>query len=506
MSAVEVRDLFRVFATPEGGVAALQGLTLHVEEGEICVVLGPSGSGKSTLLRVVAGLARPSAGSVTVAGHELGSLSARQLAAYRAEVLGYADQHYRRALAPELSARELIGLQLGLAGATTTARRLRADELLERVGLADRRDARPVELSGGEQQRVALCAALAHRPRLLLADEPTGELDRENARVIYALVAALAREQRCTVLVVSHDPDSTAIADRVVRVRDGRLAEETVAGADAVVIGRGGWVRLPEQLLRDAGIGALASVDARGGELVVRPLAGSSPEPPAEPAPPLPPAPDNPPLVAELRGVTRRYADVTPLHALDARFHGSRVHAVTGPSGSGKTTLLHLLAGLDLPTEGEVVVGGTIVSALGRSARAGLRRTEIGYIGQDAGLLPFLSARENIELGLELRGIEVGDRVVQALAAVGLTEHADRRVDELSAGQQGRVAVARALAARPALVLADEPTARLDAVSAAAVARLFVELARTTGTAFVCATHDPLVIESADEVLALGSS
>ncbi len=506
MSTVAVRDLFRVFETPEGGVAALQGLTLHVEPGEICVVLGPSGSGKSTLLRVLAGLERPSAGSVTVAGLELGTLSARRLAAYRAELLGYADQHYRRALAPELSARELVGLQLGLSGATSSERRERADELLERVGLADRRTARPAELSGGEQQRVALCAALAHRPRLLLADEPTGELDRENARGVYELVAALAREQGCTVLVVSHDPDSTAIADRVVRVRDGRLAEEAVAGADAVVIGRGGWARLPEELLRAAGIGGLAAIDVRPGELVVRPLAGHAPEPAPASAEPLAPPPADAPVVAELRGVTRRYHDVTPLDGLDARFHGGRVTAVTGPSGSGKTTLLHLLAGLDLPTEGEVVVVGTVVSALGRSARAGLRRTEIGYIGQDSGLLPFLSARENVELGLELRGLGTGSRAVEALAAVGLADHAERRVDELSAGQQGRVAVARALAARPALVLADEPTARLDAVNAAAVARLFVELARATGTAFVCATHDPLVIESADEVLALGST
>src|SRR5207253_4607233 len=133
----------------------------------------------------------------------------------------YADQHYGRALAAELPARELVGVQLGLEGAQRRARLRRADELLERVGLAEKASARPTELSGGEQQRVAVCAALAHRPRVLLADEPAGELDAENARIVYDLIAELAAEQGTTALVVSHDEAAAAIADRLVQVRDG---------------------------------------------------------------------------------------------------------------------------------------------------------------------------------------------------------------------------------------------------------------------------------------------
>ena len=160
MSAlVELRDVFRVFPTSDGGVAALQGLTLDVAEGELCVVLGPSGSGKTTLLRLLAGFERPSAGSVRVDGLELARLSQTALDRYRSSVVGYADQHYHRALAAELTALELVGVQLGLAGIDERERRHRGLELLERVGLLDRCDARPTELSGGEQQRVALCAA-----------------------------------------------------------------------------------------------------------------------------------------------------------------------------------------------------------------------------------------------------------------------------------------------------------------------------------------------------------
>ncbi|MCY7302866.1 MAG: ATP-binding cassette domain-containing protein, partial [Thermoleophilia bacterium] len=173
MSLVEARDLFCVYPGADGGVAALQGLTLDIDEGEVCVVLGPSGSGKTTLMRVIAGFERVGAGSITVADIDLGLLSQRGLAQYRAETLGYADQHYWRALAGELTAEQLIAVPLGLQGVADRDRLSRSHALLERVGLRDRATARPSELSGGEQQRIALCAALASHPRLLIADEPT---------------------------------------------------------------------------------------------------------------------------------------------------------------------------------------------------------------------------------------------------------------------------------------------------------------------------------------------
>jgi len=129
------------------------------------------------------------------------------------------------------------------------------------VGLREKADARPAELSGGEQQRIAVCAAVAHRPRLLLADEPTGELDAENAGIVYDLVAALARESKSTVVIVSHDPTSARIADRAVSIRDGRVSEEASSrnfGDESIVVGRGGWLRLPEDLLARAGISTRA--------------------------------------------------------------------------------------------------------------------------------------------------------------------------------------------------------------------------------------------------------
>jgi len=504
--AIELRDVFRVHSTPEGDAAALQGLSLRVADGEVLAVLGPSGSGKSTLLRLLAGLERPSAGAVRVYGEELGKLPARGLARYRSTMLGYADQHYARALAPELTARELVALQLGLRGTPRGERLRRADELLERVGLAGKRDRTPEQLSGGEQQRVAVCAALAHRPRVFLADEPTGELDAATADQVYQVLGELVREHGCTTVIVSHDPESARVADRIVRIRDGRISEEwsrDEAGGETIVVGRGGWLRLPEELLLRAGIGAKATARLADGAVVVE----ASGERVAETVSDTFEVSDTLPtrLVASAHGLTKRYDATTVFEDVSLELHAGRLHAVTGPSGSGKTTLLHLLAGLELPDAGTVTVEGADVTQLDRAGRSALRRAKIAYVGQQAGLVPHLSALENVELALELRG---GDdtRIAAraALDAVGLAERATQRVARLSQGERARVAIARAVAARPAVLLADEPTSRLDGANAISVAILLSRLARDTGAAVVCATHDPLVIEQADAQIALG--
>ena len=203
------------------------------------------------------------------------------------------------------------------------------------------------------------------------------------------------------------------------------------------------------------------------------------------------------------RGLTKVYgrgrAARTALDGVTAGFLSSTVTAVTGPSGSGKTTLLHVLAGLELPTSGAVEVLGTELTALDRAARARIRRAHVGYVGQQPGLVATLSALENVELVLALRGLPP-EAALETLVA---EDRATQRVSRLSTGERGRVAIARALAARPELLVADEPTSRLDQANALAVGALFVRLAREQGTAIVCATHDPLLIEQVDAVVSL---
>jgi putative ABC transport system ATP-binding protein len=272
------------------------------------------------------------------------------------------------------------------------------------------------------------------------------------------------------------------------------------------VIGRGGWLRLPEELLLRAGIGERATAQLEDGRVIVSPASGSPPTtaPKGHVEGQTPDMAETAgPVVARVRGLGKSYGETRVLAGLDASFRGGRLHAVTGPSGSGKTTFLHLLAGLELPDAGSIEVDGVELTSLDRAGRAAHRRAAIAYVGQQAGLVPHLSALENVELTLALRGVDDPGVAFSTLEAVGLAERARQRVSRLSQGERARVGIARAIAARPRLLLADEPTSRLDGANAVAVAHLLARLARETGAAVLCATHDPLVIEQADDELKL---
>jgi peptide/nickel transport system ATP-binding protein len=477
--AIVGTGLIRIHPSPGGPVAALRGLDLRVETGEVAAVIGPSGSGKSTLLRLVAGLDRPSAGRLTVLGRDLTDGTDRQLDAHRRDRVGVVEQHYRRALSPYLRAADAIGLPLALRGVSRAERAGRVDELLERVGLAGRGDAYRHELSGGEQQRIAFAVALATRPPLLLADEPTGELDGATAETILGVLRDLVRAEGTTCLIVTHDELVEHIADRVIHVADGRAVAE-----------RAGSPGTATRPVRDA--------------------AGWLAPPLPEPSTPAPASrrPDAGRDAVELDGVARRYGRGTTgmlgLPPTTAAFRAGRFHVVTGPSGSGKTTLLRIVVGLDRPTEGRVITLGTDLASLDRDGLARFRAAKIGIVDQVRDLVPFLSARENVELGLAIRGVAATDarpRAVAALERVGLGDHLERAPDGLSAGERLRVAIARALAAEPELLVLDEPTAALDRAGARSVARL---LERLDGRVTILATtHDPALIEAASDRLDL---
>lgn len=209
-------------------------------------------------------------------------------------------------------------------------------------------------------------------------------------------------------------------------------------------------------------------------------------------------------------GLGRRYGSgqtaVEALAGVDIEVRAGRLTVVRGPSGSGKTTLLNLLGGLDRPTSGRVLLGDDVLSELSEAELAAARRDRIGYVFQNFGLIPVLSAAENVEVPLRLRRMERGqrdERVTEVLELVGLTRHAGQRPGELSGGQQQRVGVARALVARPEVLIADEPTGQLDSETAERIMDLILEVTRIRGTATVVATHDPLLISRADEVLEL---
>jgi ABC-type lipoprotein export system ATPase subunit len=218
-------NLVRIYKVAELEVVALQGLDLLVDPGEMIAIVGASGSGKSTLLNILAGMDEPSAGRAVVAGHDLGKMGRGERTNYRRTVVGFIWQQTSRNLLPYLTAVENVELPMALAARDD--RRRRALELLDRVGLADRAHLRPDRLSGGEQQRVAVALALANDPPVVLADEPTGELDSATSIEVLGLLRRANEELGTTVVIVTHDPLVSHHVNRTVAIRDGRTSTET---------------------------------------------------------------------------------------------------------------------------------------------------------------------------------------------------------------------------------------------------------------------------------------
>jgi len=255
-SIIACDNLVRIYKVAGLEVVALQGLDLLVDGGEIVAIVGASGSGKSTLLNILGGLDTPSAGRAVVDGHDLGQMGRRERTRYRRRVVGIIWQQTARNLLPYLSAVENVELPMILDG--TRGRRARALELLDLVGLAARADHGPERLSGGEQQRVAIAVALANKPVVLLADEPTGELDSTTSAEVFSLLRRVNAELGTTIVVVTHDPLVSEQVQRTVSIRDGRTSTETfrrteqtdegdhrVIAEEFAVLDRAGRLQLP---------------------------------------------------------------------------------------------------------------------------------------------------------------------------------------------------------------------------------------------------------------------
>lgn len=223
---VSTQALTKVYGHGATAVHALNGINLNIQSGEFVAVMGPSGCGKSTLLHLIGGLDRPTSGNVFVDGQDLTKLSDDQVTAIRRRKIGFVFQFFN--LIPVLNALENAALPMILDGIRPAEAHRRAREWLERVGLSHRLEHRPFELSGGEQQRVAIARALASEPALILADEPTGNLDSRASEEIAGLLRQISTDWGRTVLLVTHDPRIAAYADRIIFLKDGRIVDETV--------------------------------------------------------------------------------------------------------------------------------------------------------------------------------------------------------------------------------------------------------------------------------------
>ncbi len=229
--AVEAKNLIKVYKAGDLEVQALRGLSVNVAVGEMVALIGPSGSGKSTLLNIIGGLDRATAGYIGVMGSDLTQLNASQLVEFRRKTVGHVFQNMN--LIPTLTAAENVELPMAALGVKKDQRKKRVEELIGVVGLKERMDHKPGELSGGEQQRIALAAALANDPPLVLADEPTGELDTENAMIVVNYLAKVNKELGKTIIMVTHDPRVARAASRLLRIQDGVLATDVAPSEEA---------------------------------------------------------------------------------------------------------------------------------------------------------------------------------------------------------------------------------------------------------------------------------
>jgi putative ABC transport system ATP-binding protein len=294
-SLIVCDNLVKIYKVANLEVVALQGLDLTVKRGELLGIVGASGSGKSSLLNILGGLDRPSAGRIWVDRYDLLKMSDAALDRYRRAVVGFVWQQGARNLVPYLNALENVMLPMTLAGLTGRKKRGRADELLSSVGLAERRRHHLQQMSGGEQQRVAIAVALANAPALLLADEPTGEVDSATALTIYRTFRELTQQLGVTTIIVSHDPDIANYVDRVVAIRDGRTSSETIRRLPAdtktpgeapsaaaasseeshfeelVVVDSAGRLQVPKEYLQRLDIKGRVRLELRDGEIAIHP-------------------------------------------------------------------------------------------------------------------------------------------------------------------------------------------------------------------------------------------
>ncbi len=435
MTLLVAEDLFRFYHVGDEEIRALKGVSLTVETGEIVALVGPSGSGKSTLLSCLSGLDDPDGGTVEVDGRRMSRRPESEKAAIRTTGLGLLAQ--RDNLFEHLTVRQNVEFAQARSGSGS-----QIASILDAVGLTDRADAMPATLSGGETSRAGLAVALALDPPLLIADEPTAEVDAATEEKILVLFRDRMLRGKGT-LIATHSAAVAAVATRVLHLADGLLAEGPVL-----------------ETRRPTGSKGYAKARPPGPSLIHAIDLGRTFGPAGH-------------QVQAVKG-----ASLT-LHVRD------RI-AITGASGSGKSTLLRMLAGLDQPSSGQI-------DWFGRDTAIGLRPARIGVVFQEPSLIPVLTVRENVGLPLQLRASGAAKTPLTAdaaLALLGLTDLADKMPDELSGGQMQRVAFARALVTMPDVILADEPTGQLDQPTAHTVINAVLKALDQTDTALLVTTHD----------------
>ena len=468
--AARCDDLVKTYRTASGEVRALKGLSAEVPASALLAVVGPSGSGKSSLLRLIAGLDRPTSGTLVVEGTSVHDASARSLRRFRRATVGYLFQRPSDNFLPHLTVGEHLRLARGL---THRPPRIEQEELLSTLGIEGRVDHLPSELSGGEQQRAAIAEVLMGGATIVVADEPTAELDSTSASHVMDTMVELARAG-VTFVVATHDRSVMRRADAALELDHGIRRSAASVPADAGDRSRVAAFRPAPDV-----------AEPDRADRWRPPTAATATEPESA-------------FVLDANALSKSYRRGDEVvHALDdvtLTLRAGELVGLVGRSGSGKTTLLNVIAGW------EHADAGTIERSGARSATPGW--DELAVVPQKLGLFDELSVRENLEYPARLHGRleELRGRVDELMEDLAIAHLAARYPKETSLGEQQRTAVARALVLSPTLVLADEPTGHQDAVSVRRVLEAFGRSAAEGGSCLI-ATHNVSLAPRLDRVL-----
>lgn len=487
-AVIEVEDAFVLHRGRTHDVAALRGMNLRVDPGERIVVRGPSGSGKSTLVAAVTGQVKASAGRVKLFGQDLAQIDHAAAMKLRTAHVGVMSQRSGFDLIEDLDCLENVAVQSRLAGVSRDEATRAAAAALARLGIDHLADRRPASLSGGERQRIALAAALAHGPGLVIADEPTGELDAVSADQVYDFLREHAERTGAALLVVTHDSRAERVATRVLTIHDGRLSEESLDGRTSLVVDGWGWVRLPEALRADARIAGRAVATADEGRVS---LVGLEPVAPSVKA--VSDAVREPGDVPGDVMVRAHEAEIdvgtTTIGPVSMELRRGQITILTGRSGSGKTSVLSVILGVSEATRGLVE----------RSF------TSFGCSPQTAAFADQQSVAANVDLVRAIRSEPPDGDAARALHTLGLAGLADRPAGTLSGGERQRTGIARSLAVEADLVVLDEPTSQLDRATARLISRA-IQQAAQRGSCVVCASHDEELLAVADQIVDLDTA
>jgi putative ABC transport system ATP-binding protein len=468
--AARCDELVKTYRTASGEVRALKGLSAEVPASSLLAVVGPSGSGKSSLLRLIAGLDRPTSGTLVVEGTSVHDASARTLRRFRRATVGYLFQRPSDNFLPHLTVGEHLRLARGL---THRPPRINQEALLSTLGIEERVDHLPSELSGGEQQRAAIAEVLMGGATIVVADEPTAELDTTSASHVMDTMVELARAG-VTFVVATHDRSVMRRADAALELDHGIRRSSTSAPADPAD--------------RSSAAAFRPAPDAAEPDRADRwrpPGTTTAPEPEL-------------PFILDANGLSKAYRRGDEVvHALDdvsLTLRAGELVGLVGRSGSGKTTLLNVIAGWEHADAGTIERSGSESAVPGWDVLA--------VVPQKLGLFDELSVRENLEYPARLHGRleELRGRVDELMEDLGIAHLAARYPKETSLGEQQRTAVARALVLAPTLVLADEPTGHQDAVSERRVLEAFGRAAAEGGSCLI-ATHNASLAPRLDRVL-----